>query len=283
MNCSICNAGMNRGLEHWHFVCKSCSFEASNLKPEINIDETHARIDEASRFDALTALRIENFAHILTRLKKHLPPPATILDVGCAYGWFLQSAKDAEYEPYGIEPENQIASDADKKHGHVRSGFFPDILASEEKFNAIIFNDVFEHLPDIRASARSIYDHLNSGGIAIINGPNRNGFFYRVSRALRMAGWKMPFFRMWQHGFASPHISYFTPDDLAALYQQAGFEEIDRFPVASLRIKGLWSRLSYDTRQPLIVRIMVWCASVCAMPIITMFPSDNYVQFFMKK
>jgi len=283
MICPICSAQMVMGREEWHFECPSCRFECSNLQAKINEQAAHANIDESSRFNALTQLRVENFKDILSRLGKYKLPPAEILDVGCSHGWFLQVADKYGYAPIGIEAESAIAEDASRKGMNVRKGFFPTILDDGERYPVIILNDVFEHLSDITEAARSIHWHLEEGGIAVINGPNRGGFFYRTSKILHSLGWKMPFERMWQIGFASPHASYFTPADLHILFTAVGFAEVERFSVSSLRVRGLWSRLSYDARQNSLLRVFVWVGTLMSVPFIRLFPSDNMVQFFVKK
>lgn len=67
-------------------------------------------------------------------------------------------------------------------------GFFPDAVPAGVKYDAITFNDVFEHLPNLSVIVTAVRHHLNENGILIINLPVSDGFFSKLRAASRGSG-----------------------------------------------------------------------------------------------
>ncbi|WP_229466725.1 class I SAM-dependent methyltransferase [Pseudoduganella plicata] len=76
-----------------------------------------------------------------------------------------------------------MGSKAAQRGFQVRQGYFPDALRPDETFDVIVFNDVIEHIPDIGSALRACHEHLNPGGILILNLPNSRGFFLPAVQA----------------------------------------------------------------------------------------------------
>src|SRR4051794_4994881 len=88
------------------YRCKTCGFFKSSFPVRIN--ELH-HVDETAREIALKPLRLANFRDILDVVQQIVPPPASLLDVGSAHGWFLESATERGYRCTGIEPDREMA------------------------------------------------------------------------------------------------------------------------------------------------------------------------------
>jgi SAM-dependent methyltransferase len=278
-NCIVCGKATARERHDWLFRCTVCGFLSSSLEPRINA--ATARIDEEKREHALNSLRRRNFETILDWLAETgVKPPARILEIGCGHGWFLLAARARGYEPIGIEPDGQIAAIAQANGVNVRRGFFPEATVPGEIFDVVIFNDVFEHLPDPPGVLRAVRNCLAHSGVLAINLPLATGMFYRVSDALGRVGWHGPFERMWQVGFPSPHRSYFSAPQLAALAEQCGFTERARRSMPSLRVSGLWERLCYDPDQSRVAAALMWPLLVGLAPLVRFLPADIGVQLF---
>lgn len=86
----------------------------------------------------------------------------------------------------------------------VRPGYFPDALTPDESFDAIVFNDVIEHIPDIASALDACNARLSENGLLVLNLPNSRGFFYRLSKIFARLGWRNPFNRLWQKDLPSP-------------------------------------------------------------------------------
>lgn len=264
---------MNNSLKIWHWECEKCGYEKSDFEPAINEKFVHEKIDEQQREKGLRALRMGNFDKLLDAIENVHPASGRILDVGCAHGWFLEAAKNRGFDTLGIDPDQQFITTA--PHGvSIRQGFFPDILEETEKFDVIVFNDVFEHVIDVKAVLHGCKKHLKSGGVLVINLPSSSGMFYNVARLLCKFGSCSFFSRLWQEGLPSPHLHYFNPTNLRLLLQSNGFVEVTNGRLPTLLLRGLRARVSYTGDQSFLVSLGVTFLVALAIPIISIMPGD---------
>jgi 2-polyprenyl-3-methyl-5-hydroxy-6-metoxy-1,4-benzoquinol methylase len=271
--CPACEAPLRAGLRPWHRRCAQCDYEGSTLEAGINDDARHAAIDEAAREDALHDLRMANFTTLLRHIGAARPEGRRLLDVGCAHGWFLELAR-TQFDVLGIEPDGAVARTATQRGLPVRHGFFPDALARDERFDIIVFNDVFEHIPGAGNVLGACRTHLRPEGLVVLNLPSSRGTFYRLATLLCRAGSCGPFERMWQVGLPSPHVHYFAPANLARLLARHGFELADSGTLATLRRKGLYTRIAYADRHGAVVRRLQFLAIATMLPALAVLPRD---------
>jgi SAM-dependent methyltransferase len=258
MKCDICYATLQPDVLPDTFHCSACGFFKSTLPVQINEVQ---RIDEEARENALKPIRNTNFKQILDECEPFLPTRASVLDVGCAHGWFLEAAKRRGYNAVGIEPDRQMAQRAHAAGHEAIVGFFPDALPDEMLFDAITFNDVFEHLPDVDGMAQAVNSRLKSNGIAIINLPVSSGIVFRTTRAAAKVGLRGPFERMWQKGLPSPHLSYFSANTLRTLMERAGFTLIKHGNLQAIVTEGLYARIRYDKSISTPKAIVIYAAA----------------------
>lgn len=282
MVCIVCGNTQAAGLAPWHATCPVCLYESAALSVAIN-KPTDVQINEAEREAALKAIRLENFRAIVQYARRHVRQGrCSLLDVGSAHGWFLEAARE-HFDVLGVEPDAAVGARAAARGLPVRAGFFPDVLKDSERFGAIVFNDVIEHIPDIRSALDACRQHLNNEGILILNLPSSRGFFYRFSKLAVRLGWRMPFERLWQKDMPSPHVHYFSPANLGRLVAGQGFELVDCAELPALRARGLRERLSYAGKVSPLSLWLQYIAVMCAIPVLRVFPSDIIVCIFRKK
>ncbi len=226
------------------------------------------------RENALEGLRQRNFATILDALDRVRPARGRLLDVGSAHGWFLRAAVRRGWSAVGIEPDPEIAGRAGEGGAEVRVGAFPEALQPGDKFDVVAFNDVFEHLPDVHAALRAAARALAPGGLLIVNLPDARGAFHRVARALSRLGLHGPLERLWQKGFASPHLSYFTAPLLQRLAGQHRFRRVGGSRLPAVAFRGLWSRLRYDRSASVAASAVVYAGTCALLPILGLLPPD---------
>jgi SAM-dependent methyltransferase len=260
------------------FRCAVCGLYRSDFPVAINA-AADDRLDEARRERALKTLRVANFARLIAACRPHLPPGASLLDVGCAHGWFLQAAAAAGYRATGLEPDCDVAARACALGAPVIKGFFPDALAPGETYDAICFNDVFEHLPDAHAMAEAARARLNPGGVLILNLPLAEGAVFRLARMAARLGLRGPLGRMWQQGLPSPHLAYYSADALLRLLKAHGFAPVARGRLASMTTRGLWPRIRYDRTLSAPKAAILYLAAVGLTVVSALLPAD--IGFFI--
>ncbi|MBC5764752.1 class I SAM-dependent methyltransferase [Ramlibacter albus] len=278
--CCCCDAPPQTGLAPWHLVCPTCGYERAHLEPAINVGSAHDELDEAQRDTGLRALRDQNFRQLLDRLVPQLPGKR-LLDVGAAHGWFVQRAAERGLQAEGIEPDEAVCAQAQRNGAPLRPGFFPQALREGERFDAIAFNDVFEHIPDAAGILRACHERLEQGGLLVVNLPSSRGVFYRTSKLLQRLGLPGSFERMWQKGLPSPHVHYFDAANLSRLGARHGFEAIDTFHLPSVRVRGLYSRIA-SVRSGRWKAPIVWLGVVLAYPLLAVLPADIDVVVFRR-
>lgn len=252
------------------FRCLSCGFEQSRLLP-----------GAGRGIDGLETLRRRNFRAIISRLRRLRDLDGlTCLEVGCAEGWFIEEMHEVGARMSAIEPSAQ-AAELQKRGLDVIQGFFPEVLPDDAKFDLIVFNDVFEHLPDPVTALKRCERHLNDDGILLLNLPNSSGFFYRVATALSTIGMRTPLERMWQKGFASPHLTYFSETTLRRLVERhTRLQAAGHFYLPSIVSEGLRERIGASHGR--LASSLLAMVIIALMPVIRRLPQDIMVFMFRK-
>lgn len=283
--CEACGAPLRAGLAPWHRACTGCGLESSSLAPAIGDIGTATRIDEGAREQALHAIRDRNFDELVEWIRGALVADATsarkprLLDVGSAHGWFVAKASSAGFDALGIEPDEAIAHGAAARGIDVRTGYFPDALAPGEIFDVIVFNDVLEHIPRVVDAMRACRDRLASGGLLVVNAPDRRGTFYRLAALLCRMGMRGPFDRMWQEGMPSPHLYYFDDHSMARAAAAAGLRPRATRRLRSLAVKGLYARIRFDRSVSAPRALVLYLGALALVPVLRLLPSDISVWF----
>lgn len=111
----------------------------------------------------------ERIAIIEQHLKKPLSK-ATLLDVGCATGFFLELAKDKFKTVEGLEINKKQAKQVEEKFGIKVHENLNEIM---KKYSVITLFDVIEHIKQPLAFLKQLVsNHLEKGGILFIITPN---------------------------------------------------------------------------------------------------------------
>jgi 2-polyprenyl-3-methyl-5-hydroxy-6-metoxy-1,4-benzoquinol methylase len=99
---------------------------------------------------------------------------ATVLDVGCHTGAFGQAIKrKCGSVVWGIEPNPETAKVAEGLLDRVFNDFFSAALPLPDgHFDAIVFNDVLEHMPDPWSALQLAAAKLKPDGCVIVSIPN---------------------------------------------------------------------------------------------------------------
>jgi hypothetical protein len=100
---------------------------------------------------------------------------------------------------------------------------------------------------------------------------------------LAFFGVMSPFERLWQKEFPSPHISYFSTENLKHFFEKQGFEQVLDRPLRSAELSGLWQRVRYDQTKGMLYSIFSYLILLALLPFLRVLPSDIQLQFFKLK
>ena len=137
-----------------------------------------------------------------------------LLEVGCAYGYFLDEARD-RFQVSGIEISEAAAAAARVRHADVRTGPLDEAtLAGLSDLDAIVLLDVIEHLEDPGRAVALCSERLRPGGVLLITTGDWGSL---VARALGSR---------WRLMTPPQHLWFFTRGSLARLAGNQGLTEV---------------------------------------------------------
>ncbi len=134
-----------------------------------------------------------------------------MLDIGCAYGFFLQEAR-RYFDVYGVEIAAEAAEHCRSKALDVRTGIADaNAFASLGELDVVTLFDVIEHLPAPAETLALSHRHIKPGGILVLTTGDFGSFFARL------------FGPKWRLMTPPQHLWFFTRDSIARLAERLGF------------------------------------------------------------
>lgn len=144
-----------------------------------------------------------------------------ILDVGCGYGFFLESLKKRNWQIYGVEISKKAVSFAQKNLGrNILEKSFKEAKFPSNFFDVVTFWYVLEHLKNPLEDLKEAHRVLKRDGLIIVRVPNESTRFDKIF--YHLGKWAYKFFLM------NPprHLNDFRPKTLFKFLEKSGFLEI---------------------------------------------------------
>ena len=278
--CPVCgcyNIKKQRTSKGLILLCARCSFRTAE-----SCCSSQKCADYGLLLESVRDIRIKNFHEIILRIKEKIrKKEINGLEIGCAGGLFMELAAASGINMTGIEPMEKSFNEAKAKGLNVIKGFFPEDFKCLEKFDFIVFNDAFEHIPDINKIITECSVRLNENGFVIINMPVSTGILFRTASFLFFFGIEKFLNRLWQFETDSPHVSYFNAKNLSFLMQKYGFVADCRVKQCVFIVKNLKNRIKAVNGNTIFCNI-VFVLLVLLKPVIDFFPKDVECLFFRK-
>ncbi len=145
-----------------------------------------------------------------------------VLDVGCGSGYFLKALKEKhELEAWGLEPDLNACKIANGNIDKIiNSEFIQNIPELEgQKFEAIFFNDVLEHLVLPIDALLLAKKHLSTKGLILASIPNIL-YFNVMYSILKTRDWKYEN----EGTLDNTHMRFYTRKSMIRLFQESGYE-----------------------------------------------------------
>lgn len=174
------------------------------------------------------------------RIKRLLPVGGSIVDLGCGSGEMLDAVGDLFEERIGIDISRHGFSQR-QVHGctFIEADLNSAFPLRNNWANAVIANQVIEHIVDPMGFVREINRILRPDGMCIVTTPNIR-YLKNIRHLLfsghgpRTAGGNTTD-GVWDDG----HLHYFTHRDICELFAKAGFREIKSGALIDLTHGGI--------------------------------------------
>ena len=269
--CIICE---NETIKNSNFTtrCKNCNFYVSKLKNGYG-----------APVEGINNIRSENFKKIFSLLEDKIPKGDRILEIGPGNGLFMELARRKGIYIEGIEPGAKEAKKLSNKGFKIFNEEFPLSKTDNfSKYECIIFNDVLEHINvlKLKKSIKQCYLLLKKDGFLIINIPNSNGIFFRLSNLLRILKINIFYDRLWQKNFASPHTVYFNDKNLNIFIKKFGFKILEETYLKTID-KNSKKRISYTIKNTFLLNL-IYLIIYFFYYLIKFFPKDVMLKIYKK-
>jgi SAM-dependent methyltransferase len=185
------------GSDHEIVKCSGCGF----------VYAATARFDTADHGEISTLYwRFRSRHHQIRRLiHQHLKPGSRIVEIGCGRGELGYIMKDDPYTYVGYEPADGLSKFGQGHGVNIVHDFFRSETAGAS--DAIVIDNVLEHVLDPQGLLSDAVSTLRDGGLAIVIVPNRDDLRQIV-----------PSWRDSRHWIPPDHINYFAMSDVKRMF-----------------------------------------------------------------
>ncbi|HKV11007.1 MAG TPA: class I SAM-dependent methyltransferase [Thermoanaerobaculia bacterium] len=186
------------------------------------VDDAYFEGGEAgySSYQSQEATLRPTFRAFLRELSKRGMTGGRLLEVGCAYGFFLDEAKGFFDHRRGTDYSPAAYEKARSRADRVDLGGLEQI-APGELFDTIAVIHVIEHIYDPVAFLRECATHLAPGGSIVLATPDMGSFWRPLMR------YRWPFFKI------PEHVTFFDRKTLKKLLAASGLTDVQELPYRS--------------------------------------------------
>lgn len=221
-NCIVCGSIHAKPFYTGLLKCESCHHVAADLRmTDEELFQLYKRDyffgDEYSDYVSDKPVIQKNFQLRLRELRKFLKPNVhkQLLEIGCAYGFFLEVAQRYFDRVQGID----ITEDGVR---YARQILHLDVLHSDllkhdfesQKFDVVCMWDTIEHLRQPQLYVEKISKHMERGALLTIT----TGDIGSLNARLRKD--------MWRLIHPPTHVHYFSKKTLTQMLKNYGFEVV---------------------------------------------------------
>ena len=240
--CPACGASAAAAAHAWQFVnargetnwlqCSDCHsyFMDREYALESEVEHTQQMTwgdsEQGAQLNAFKELMYQSILNSICRLIT--PVGRTLLDVGCAYGGFLQAAATAGFNVLGYDIVPAAVKHVQKLGFQAQvCGRAEDFRLTAEPLDVITVLDANIYWPDQPAELRQIYDRLKPGGLLVMRVVDKSWLATlgaRLQQVTPATGQKLLRRAVNDHRFSMPLGS------LLGLLEQTGFRIVSASP-----------------------------------------------------
>lgn len=227
MPCVVCGDESVNKLYSSLLRCLSCGFVWANLDPnqkEINKIYDDSYFFSGEYLDYIKEQRAleKNFKRNLKIISKFIPS-GQLLEIGSAYGFFLNLAKK-HYKVQGVEINQNACKYAGERLGlDVICGDFLNTNFKTNYYDLVTMWATLEHLKDPHLYIKKISSLLRKNGVFVCSTVDINSILARIQKD------------KWRQIHPPSHLSYFSQSSLTMLLAKYGLKKIRLFRLGEYR------------------------------------------------
>lgn len=226
ISCPLCNSKIYTQKYPQHYprivTCKICRLIYTNPRLKSKFlkelySEEYFKNDHSSVLGYSNYLQdkeniIKTFDKRLSKIETFVPL-GKLLDVGCATGFFMHSAKMRGWKVEGVEISQYAASYARERYGFkVHVGDISQIDLPANTYDLITLWDVIEHLENPIETLKRLKRVLKKNGLLVFSTPNALSLPAKLTKHKWM-GYKL----------SDEHLTYFSKRTVDLLLKKAEF------------------------------------------------------------
>lgn len=245
-SCPIC--GNSNTAEYWAMngyklaKCEKCNFawdfcHVENVLAQYDKSYFQNENPKGGYANYYEGMRVnkKTFTDRLSKIEKKLGFKGKLLDVGCALGDCIFTAKEEGWkEVFGVEV-SKFAYEFTKKRGlNVKNTTLDKADFKTNYFDVITYQDVIEHVDNPIKELSYAYKLLKKKGFIYIVTPDMGGLWHSLLG------------KLWYHYKPGEHIMYFSQQSLKLALEKSGFKDIEtRITYHVLSVEYILNRLRY--------------------------------------
>jgi len=215
--------------------CNHCSHVQLTPLPSVEEDEEYYKKDRMQKDTYKDVATLQTEEQLMYRVElfvreqastliKFLPDSKDIkiLEIGSGFGWLPQLMREEGYIMDGIEINDEKRELCKKRcdialHGWNFLYDVPESIEKQEYYDVICLMHTLEHISDPKTFLERASILLKPNGMIYIDSPNLNDWLKEQQQE----------YNNWT--FMRTHVSYFTPDIMAGLLKDCGFNHIETY------------------------------------------------------
>lgn len=241
MHCILCHVPLEKYIHKngfWIYRCPLCHLGQTDLKKNYPAfvkefyskgyyegDPTRSAYVDYELDKPLIVRNMRKFLSFLPKDKSK----GKLLDVGCAFGYFVELAIDQGYDAYGFDPSTFASEKAGELVGkkRIQEATIQDAKYTKGSFDIITMFDVFEHLQDPLEDMKKLRSLLKPNGVILMATGDTKSVAAQIMK------------RRWTFFIPPQHIFFFHRGNVRTLLHKAGLAAMAWYRV------GKWLSLGY--------------------------------------
>ncbi len=252
--CIVCNSNAIERLYTGLLKCRDCGHSFADLlmtdKELFSFyNKKYFFGNEYSNYPADKEIIQKNFKSRLGVIRKYITSSRhhNVFEIGCAYGFFLDIARDVFDTVKGIDvTEDGIDFARKQLNLDVIQADFLEYHFGEQKFDVVCMWDTIEHLRSPHLFLNKIGTHMDRGGLLALTTGDMGSLIARI----RKDKWR----------FIKPpeHLHYFSQKTLKKMLNNYGFDILyNRYCGNYLSFENIFYKLLVlNNRSPLLYNLM---------------------------